>query len=318
MPIWTEQDYLRGKKSRDGYVGLVTKALRPDTIAPSHGWPADPAFRSDDPYGGGKNCEWTYRDQENFEELWTSEGDEVADQLADRYAFGWPHLIARSLAASAPDTCRALMQLATSEDRPNFDLRDDPEAMFDHIAKWGSFHAVRKRRTWPEPSTVTCPICDREFWNGYIEHWMYRYYGPARYCNDCCISAHTGHTRDLSKQEVINNVTDLAVAFDAIPGSSFAFYALPPDASDEKRDQWMRALTVMPRQYRIKEILDCKEWLGVLKVAGLVADGWKMKRGGVMCHAADGHLCRSLLERTIDDWLTSHGIEHEREPGLAV
>ena len=314
MSIWTEQDYVRGKETRDHYVALVTKALRPDTIAPSYGWPADAAFRFNDPYGGGKNCEWTYRDQENFEALWTSEGDEVADEIADRYAFGWPHLIARSLARSAPDTCGALMKLATRKDRPNFDLRDDPEAMFDHIAKWGSFHAVRKRRTWPEPNTVTCPICDREFWNGYIEPWMYRYYGPARYCNDCCISARTGHTRDLSEQEVIDKLTDLALAFDAIPGSSFAFYALPPDASDEKRDEWMRALTVMPRQSRINEVLGCKDWLSVLKATGLVTDGWRMKRGGVICHAADGHLCRSLLERTIDDWLTNQCIEHEREP----
>ena len=131
MPIWTEQDYLNTKETRDSYVALVTKDLRPDSIAPPHGWPADSAFRSDDPYGGGKNCDWTYRDQERFEELWTSEGDEVANQLADRYAFGWPHLLARSLATSAPDTCRALMKLATSEDRPNFDLQDVPEAMFE-------------------------------------------------------------------------------------------------------------------------------------------------------------------------------------------
>jgi hypothetical protein len=313
VPIWTGQNYLKTKESRDGYVALVAKDLRPDTIAPSHGWPADSAFRSDDPYGGSKNYDWTYRDQEHFEKLWTAEGDQIADQLADRYAFGWPYLIARSLATSAPHTCKALMKLATSEDRPNSNLPDDPEFMFDHIAMWGSFHAVRKRRPWPEPSTVTCPICDRKFWNGYITHWMYRYYGPARYCNDCCSSAHTGHTRDLSEQEVIKALTDLAAAFDAIPGSSFAFYALPPDAPDEKRDQWMRALTVMPAEHRIKETLGCKDWLGVLKVAGLVTDGWKTKRG-VMCHAADGHLCRSLLERTIDDWLTSHGIEHEHEP----
>jgi hypothetical protein len=314
VPIWTEQHYLNTKKSRDGYVALVAKDLRQDTIAPSHGWPADSAFRSSDPYGGSKNGEWTYRDQAHFDELWTPEGDEIANELADRYAFGWPYLIARSLATSAPMTCRSLMELATREDRPNFDLPDVPEAMFDHIVMWGSFHAVRKRRTWPEPTTVRCPICGREFWNGYITHWMYRSYGPARYCNDCCSDARTGHTETLTGPKVIKALTDLATAFDAIPGSSFAFNAFPADASDEKRDQWMRALTAVPAADRIKEILGCKDWLGVLKVAGLVTDGWKMKRGGVMSHAVDGHLCRSLLERTIDDWLTGQGIKHEREP----
>ena len=314
MPIWTEQDYLKTKQTRDSYVALITNDRRPDTIASSHGWPADLAFRSDDPYGGSKNCEWTYRDQEHFEDLWTPEGDEVADQLADRYAFGWPYLIARSLVTSAPDTYKALMEFATREDRPNFDLRDVPEAMFDHIARWGSFHAVRKRRAWAEPSTVTCPICGREFWNGYIVYWMYRRYGPARYCNDCCSRGLEGNARDLPKQKVIEALINLARAFDVIPGSSFALCMLPPDTSDEKRDQWMRALTAMPAAYRIKEILGCKDWLGVLKVAGLVTDGWRIKGAGVMCHAADEHLCRSLLERTIDDWLTSHRIVHEREP----
>ena len=303
MPIWTEQDYLKTKETRDGYVALTAKEQRPDTIAPTYGWAADAAFRSCDPFGGGKNCGWTYHDQEHFEELWTSEGDEIADRLADRYAFGWPYLIARSLVTSAPDTCSALKGFATREDRPNFDLRGNPEAMFDHIATWGSFHAVRKRRTWPEPSTVICPICGREFWNGYIVYWMYRRYGPARYCNDCCFSALEGHSRDVSKEEVIKALTDLAAAFEAIPSASFAFCALPPDVPNEKRDQWMRALAVMPAAYRIKEILGCEDWLSVLKTAGLVTDGWRMKRGGVMCHAADGHLCRSLLERTIDDWL---------------
>jgi hypothetical protein len=206
------------------------------------------------------------------------------------------------------------MEFATREDRPNFDLRDVPEAMFDHIARWGSFHAVRKRRAWAEPSTVTCPICGREFWNGYIVYWMYRRYGPARYCNDCCSRGLEGNARDLPKQKVIEALINLARAFDVIPGSSFALCMLPPDTSDEKRDQWMRALTAMPAAYRIKEILGCKDWLGVLKVAGLVTDGWRIKGAGVMCHAADGHLCRSLLERTIDDWLTSHRIVHEREP----
>jgi hypothetical protein len=30
--------------------------------------------------------------------------------------------------------------------------------------------------------------------------------------------------------------------------------------------------------------------------------------------AADGHYCRSLAERTIDDFLAAHGIAHDPEP----
>jgi hypothetical protein len=314
VPIWTEKDYLRTKESRDRCAALFGKDLKSDTIAPAHGWPADSAFRSDDPYGGHNNYGWTYRNQKQFEEIWTSEGGKLANRLADQYAFGWPYLIARTLAKFAPETCRAIMGFTTDQDTPAFPRPDIPEAMFEHSAMWGSFHAVRKCRTWPEPTTLTCPVCERQFWSGYITHWMFRYYGPARYCNDCCSDAHGGCARNLSRQQAIEALADLAVAFDAIPSSSFISYALPPDAAVEKRDQWMRALAVMPPAERIKETLGCKDWLSVLKAAGLVADGWRVKRGGVMCHATDGHLCLSLLERSIDDWLTRNGIDHEREP----
>jgi hypothetical protein len=34
--------------------------------------------------------------------------------------------------------------------------------------------------------------------------------------------------------------------------------------------------------------------------------------------AADGHPCRSLGERSVDDWLSARGIEHEPEPAWPV
>lgn len=35
---------------------------------------------------------------------------------------------------------------------------------------------------------------------------------------------------------------------------------------------------------------------------------------GIKCLAQDGHECHSLDEQQIDNWLTDHSIEHEREP----
>ncbi|MFF0880702.1 hypothetical protein [Micromonospora aurantiaca (nom. illeg.)] len=54
-------------------------------------------------------------------------------------------------------------------------------------------------------------------------------------------------------------------------------------------------------------------WADWLKRAGLLRDGVQMARGTVSV-ASDGHLCRSLLERHIDDFLTVNGISHEVEP----
>lgn len=52
------------------------------------------------------------------------------------------------------------------------------------------------------------------------------------------------------------------------------------------------------------------DWLGQ---AGLLADGIRTSRG-VIVTAKDGHMCRSLLERQIDDFFFDNGIEHEIEP----
>jgi len=52
------------------------------------------------------------------------------------------------------------------------------------------------------------------------------------------------------------------------------------------------------------------DWLGR---AGVLASGIRTGRG-VIVTAKDGHLCRSLLERQIDDFFFDQGVEHEPEP----
>lgn len=54
-------------------------------------------------------------------------------------------------------------------------------------------------------------------------------------------------------------------------------------------------------------------WTHVLLGAGLVDDGLRMARGTVV-PARDGHLCLSLREKVVDDFLHQHQISHEREP----
>lgn len=54
-------------------------------------------------------------------------------------------------------------------------------------------------------------------------------------------------------------------------------------------------------------------WATWLARAGVLGDGWRPSRGYVSI-AADGHECRSLFERIVDDFLWAHGIEHEPEP----
>src|SRR5699024_4103951 len=54
-------------------------------------------------------------------------------------------------------------------------------------------------------------------------------------------------------------------------------------------------------------------WMKLLAEAGLINDGIRLVRG-VVVPAKDGHLCRSLHEKAVDDFLHHHEIVHELEP----
>ena len=48
--------------------------------------------------------------------------------------------------------------------------------------------------------------------------------------------------------------------------------------------------------------------------AGLLVEGTWRPSMGTYCIARDGHKCNSLAEKTIDDFLSMHGVPHTREP----
>lgn len=54
-------------------------------------------------------------------------------------------------------------------------------------------------------------------------------------------------------------------------------------------------------------------WTHILIDAGLADNGVRLSRGTVL-KAVDGHLCSSMLEKAVDDFLHKHGISHTREP----
>ena len=58
-----------------------------------------------------------------------------------------------------------------------------------------------------------------------------------------------------------------------------------------------------------------KSWLSILNDSGSLPNGeLKSSSYGIMCIAKDGHECRSLAEKIIDDYLYENNISHETEP----
>jgi len=55
-------------------------------------------------------------------------------------------------------------------------------------------------------------------------------------------------------------------------------------------------------------------WFTALARTGALPEGVLRTARGIRCLARDGHICHSLDEQRIDDWLHSHGLVHDREP----
>lgn len=295
--------------------GLLAKALAEPVDTPvEHDW----AYRADDPNGGFNRYGWNEHDQHLFDACWDEGATRLADGLIRAYGAMWPWPMPRAAVAGHPDFAARVMGLAERRDiGQRHTYRDRPEMVFDLAMSYGSFDRLRAERgprAWPPPPDLACPVCGRAFSAGILSPWMLRQWGPPRFCNRCCVRARTGRDYETGP-EIIEALRRLADAIEGIPEQSIHEGIVLTGMADERRDRVMTGLIVAPNQFRAKAVLG-PTWLSVLQAAGLVGDAWRPARG-TYCLAADGHLCRSLAERTVDDFLTARGITHEPEPRYA-
>lgn len=290
---------------------------------PMGGWPRSPwdwAWRSDDPNSGPSARYWTYRDQSYFDALWTPAGDRLADALADAYQFAWPWLSPDALTRREPELASTLRALATSgRVASGYYLNQVTEAIYDHVAQYGPFHALRRRRNWAAPAGASCGACGQNFWQGDPPYWTYRQFGVGRFCPSCCMSARTGAAvATWEREPALAALRHLGHVLEAIPSPDFSWLPIPTTESDERRDRWVQALQRTPPVEILKSVTNSRTWLEVLISAKLVDSGGWRPSMGTYCLAVDRHPCNSLLERSVDDWLFAHQIIHEKEPHWPV
>jgi hypothetical protein len=147
------------------------------------------------------------------------------------------------------------------------------------------------------------------------------------------LSFHSGHgcweignekinyqTLGLKQSEIQHNfITSLKGFVDYagfIPTSSFTARKLRTtgleDMSANDSNLFMKWWAVLPRPFFIKEHF--KSWSHLLNDADLLTSPISKGKGGYKSIASDGHLCLSIPERTICEFLTKFKIVHEKEP----
>lgn len=138
-----------------------------------------------------------------------------------------------------------------------------------------------------------------------------------QYCATCC-------SRALGGQRAVEGTEKEEAALNALRTLAKIEFGGPPSRAQLRRvtahdpatrDELMRLRHLVPSGGVAAGPgrPPGRTWTEWLALAGLLEDGQRSPRGTTSI-ATDGHLCRSLLERHIDDFLHKHQVMHALEP----
>lgn len=142
--------------------------------------------------------------------------------------------------------------------------------------------------------------------------------GGKAYCRECLKEAEEGLFSDRGfdepwKEAVLWSLRTLAEIEFGGPPAMNQLKKPPADGNNADLLMLCRILTCRRGWTEMGAERKAYAWTDWLAEAGLLTDGFRASRG-VTVMAKDGHICRSLLEREIDDFFHEHGIAHEPEP----
>jgi hypothetical protein len=132
--------------------------------------------------------------------------------------------------------------------------------------------------------------------------------GPITYCHGCLVNAAIGKSRDRpSASAALRRLGELEFAGNPMLETQLDTLHIDPAAP--------AAATVVDQLLLLRFAIRRGEfpWTLLLEEAGFAEDGLRLARG-TLIRARDGHLCLSLREKAVCDFLHQHGIEHDREP----
>lgn len=170
----------------------------------------------------------------------------------------------------------------------------------------------QKKISNPLPRIKKCKICKSKFFElnsiG-LFNWDY--------CYKCTLSAYRGAFKRIkSRDEMIKDLRKLVENLGFIPPNTYMKGGSPSTLlraiSKEKIQKIFPIMVdILPSE---TYDLEFGSWLKALIESGVLHDGVRKNTYGYMCIAKDGHECRSLAEKIIDDWFYDNQISHQIEP----
>jgi len=187
----------------------------------------------------------------------------------------------------------------------------------DHLYEQAMLRAISHRRVCREIEdwlttmgrSRSCHICGQTFRVMDLPYWIY--FGSDGY-QDCCFGC-----RILSsprKAEMMSLIPAFIASCGFVPRSDASpiTYSFTSRLTTDKKPDAFRTYANMGGIEHVKKKFGT--WFRALAETGALPEGALPTVRGVRCLAQDGHACHSLEEQRVDDWLSAHRIQHEREP----
>lgn len=154
-----------------------------------------------------------------------------------------------------------------------------------------------------------CVLCGNIFRTIDLPDWIY--FG-SNGCKTCCFQCRILGTP--KKSDLYGLIPAFVEKCGFIPHSDAnpINYAFTSRLSSRQWGEVFTAYAIMGGIGHVKKKFG--SWFKALAETGALPDGVLPTARGMRCLAQDGHMCHSLDEQRIDDWLSIHHLLHEREP----
>jgi hypothetical protein len=248
----------------------------------------------------------------NIARWWTAEHDELMKRLIDQWQWHWFLALTETAVSMAPPFQKGVLVAFQEEDRGEVGVWYNKIMKFaitraENIGLTSKIRAAR----WK-----VCPLCNEKFVEDSLPAPLTKRLGMDHldFCAPCLkkiVYQGTGN-KNAPREQIMEYVRDLTQVLEQIPHQGFGEGISDFDGMDsEYRAAVFRVLQRKPSTERVKILFG--SWLQLLIEAGVLEEDARRTMRGTQCVAKDGHVCLSLGEKTIDDFLAAHEIAHDRE-----
>ena len=242
---------------------------------------------------------------------WSDEHGKLIRELIDDWQWVWPWHVTEAIKKITPspilDDWRASDSICKRYAWYN--------VIMYFALSWAHVHGLTVKVR--SPLRKICPLCQQEFIESSLPVPLVDRLGinGLDYCSPCLqgIVFHGTGNSNSSKEDVREYLIKLSDVLKQIPHQGFGEGMEDLRYLDiQERLIILKILKEKPSVNRVRQLFG--SWLEALIDSGILEDGTRKTSRGTQCLAKDGHICYSLAEKTIDDYMYNHNILHSKEP----